>query len=123
MALISDSWIFDFIIGAIVFLILLLRRTYSYWDRKGFKTASNVSYLFGNFKRSFLMQESFAEIVEKLYRSTNEPFIGIYTILHPVLLIRDPELIRSVLVKDFQHFTDRGETVFCNFKIDFINNL
>ncbi|XP_055296698.1 uncharacterized protein LOC129565633 [Sitodiplosis mosellana] len=115
MALISDSLKFDMLVisvGAATLLYLFFKRTYSYWERKGFKSAPNINYIFGNFKRSFLAKENFAETIDTLYRSTNEPFIGIYTILRPVLLLRDPELIRSVLVKDFSHFTDRG--IHCN---------
>lgn len=108
MALLSNSWLFDILIGAVALLILILHRKYSYWNRKGFKTASNVNYLFGNFKRAFLLKESFAENIDRLYRSTSDPFIGIYTILRPMLLLRDPQLIRSVLINDFSHFTDRG---------------
>lgn len=115
MVLISDSFKFDILVilvGAATLLYLFFKRTYSYWQRKGFKSAENVNYLFGNFKRSFLVKENFVETIDTLYRSTNEPFIGIYTVLRPVLLLRDPELIRSILVKDFSHFTDRG--IHCN---------
>lgn len=47
-----------------------------------------------------------AQLAE-LYRSTSEPFIGIFMLLKPLLFIRDPELIHSILVTDFQHFSDR----------------
>jgi hypothetical protein len=30
----------------------------------------------------------------------------------PTLTIRDPELIRQILVKDFDHFVDRQENLF-----------
>ncbi|XP_069673194.1 probable cytochrome P450 6a14 [Periplaneta americana] len=35
-------------------------------------------------------------------------FAGIYQFHVPILLILDPELIKNVLVKDFEHFHDRG---------------
>lgn len=115
MVLISDGWLGDILailLVATTLLYLFFKRTYSYWERKGFKSASNVNYIFGNFKRSFLAQENLVETLDKLYRSTNEPFIGIYSILKPVMLLRDPELIRTILIKDFSHFTDRG--IHCN---------
>lgn len=115
MAQLIDNWK---IVGLTVFicaisiLYLFVRRVYSYWDRRGFKSAKDVSYIFGHFKRSFLQKEHFVESLDRIYKSINEPFIGIYTVFRPVLLIRDPVLIRSILVKDFSHFTDRG--IHCN---------
>lgn len=49
-----------------------------------------------------------SELTEHFYRNTTERVIGIYSFLRPVLILRDPEVIRNVLVKDFQHFHDRG---------------
>lgn len=115
MALISDSWKFDIftiLVGVISLLYVLFKRTYSYWDRNGFKSVPGVNYFFGNFKRTFLQKEHFVETVDSLYKHKNEPFVGIYTVLRPVLLLRDPELIRSILIRDFSYFTDRG--IHCN---------
>lgn len=50
--------------------------------------------------------------MQKIYNSTTDPFVPIYGILRPILIIRDPELIRLILIKDFVHFTDRG--IHCN---------
>lgn len=116
MALISDNWKFDILtilVGVITLLYLFFKRTYSYWDRKGFKYVPDINFIFGNFKRAFLLKESFFETLDTLYKSSNEPFVGIYNLFgRPVLLIRDPELIRSVIIKDFSYFTDRG--IHCN---------
>lgn len=115
MALLSDSWIKDVLalfVCALVVLFFLAQQKYSYWERHGFKSVRGVSYLFGNFKRAFLQKETFAESLDRLYKSTSEPFVGIYTILRPCLLIRDPKLIQSILVSNFNSFTDRG--IHCN---------
>lgn len=37
-----------------------------------------------------------------------ERFVGMYQLQTPTLLLRDPEIIRLFLVKNFTHFTDRG---------------
>lgn len=84
-----------------------LHRQYSYWERKGFKTHPEFGYIFGHFKKLFINRMSFADFINQLYKSTNEPFIGIYGILRPMLFVRDPDLIQSILIKDFSHFTDR----------------
>jgi cytochrome P450 family 9 len=32
---------------------------------------------------------------------------GVYQFMNPILMIRDPDLIKMVTVKDFEHFLDR----------------
>jgi hypothetical protein len=50
-------------------------------------------------------------IVEQLQRIYNEqsdkPYLGIFSFDKPSLLIRDVELVKNILVKDFQTFMDR----------------
>ncbi|XP_031628927.1 probable cytochrome P450 6d4 [Contarinia nasturtii] len=104
------------LIGALTFIYFFLKRTYSYWERKGFKTLPNYSYIFGHFKETLTQKEFAGDCVKKLYASTNEPFIGIYSILRPILLVRDPELMRLILIKDFPSFTDRD--VHCDEEYD-----
>ncbi|XP_017782507.1 PREDICTED: cytochrome P450 9e2-like [Nicrophorus vespilloides] len=44
----------------------------------------------------------------RLYlRFPNERYTGFYQMNNPMLLIRDPELMKTLTVKDFDHFTDR----------------
>lgn len=38
----------------------------------------------------------------------NETYIGFHAFLKPQILIRDLDIIKSILVKDFNTFTDRG---------------
>lgn len=82
--------------------------TYGYWERRNFKTLPNVNYLMGHFRKIFFREQSFAALMLDLYNQTTEPFIGLYSTFRPILFIRDPELIQSILVKDFNHFVNRG---------------
>lgn len=110
MCLLTESWKSDnflLLLGVLTVFYWILKRKYTYWDRRGFKTVPNVGYLLGHFKKLFIDRISFGDFTRFLYNSTDEPFIGIYGIFRPILLVRDPELIQSILVKDFSHFTDR----------------
>lgn len=110
MALLTDSWKIDtfaLFIGTLTVIYLFLNRIYSYWDRKGFKTIPGAKFLLGHFKATLVDKLSTVDFVLKLYRSSNEPFEGIYGITRPMLFVRDPELIRSILIKDFSNFMDR----------------
>lgn len=119
MALLTSSWKLDFValcVALFTVLYLFVRRTYSYWERRGFATVPDASQIFGHFKNSLLQKEYVGNLAMRLYKSTNEPFVGIYSILRPVLLIRDPELVQTILIKDFPNFMDRG--VYSNAKTD-----
>lgn len=105
MSLLAD--IFVILIIFISALYGYVRFVYTYWQRRGVKHLP-PTFPFGNFSDSFLQKISIGELVEKMYYQTNEPFIGIYGAIRPTLLIRDLHLIRRVLIKDFQHFVDRG---------------
>lgn len=86
---------------------LYLKRAFSYWKRR------NVPYVepifpFGNLKNVFLQKLSFSDELKRLYNITNGPFYGIYSSISPALLVRDPQIIRNILVKDFSNFDERG---------------
>lgn len=80
---------------------------YSYWQRRGVPQLK-PSFPFGNFGPFSTKQLSIGEHVTKLYRATSEPFIGVYAFFRPTLIVRDTELIRNILCKDFDHFIDHG---------------
>lgn len=104
-----------FIIGVLSLLYAYVKYTYSYWDRKGIKTAADVNYLVGHFKPLFTQTKHISEHTKSIYQEAiGEPFVGIYGFFRPILMVRSPELIRNVLIKDFSNFADRG--VYCDEK-------
>jgi len=49
------------------------------------------------------------ELYERIYRQfPDEKYCGFYQMMTPFLMIRDPELINNMLIKDFSYFTDHG---------------
>lgn len=94
---------------------LYLRYVYSYWSRNGFPYLE-PSIPFGNLDRVAKRQKGFGENIYELYKQSTEPFVGIYMLFKPVLLIRDAGLVRRMLGADFASFHDRG--VYCNPKYD-----
>jgi hypothetical protein len=76
---------------------------YSFWVKKGVKFMK-PTLPFGNMGDAILLHKSSAEMMKKLYdQFPEEPYVGIYQFLRPLLLIRDPELIKQVMVKDFSY--------------------
>lgn len=106
-----DSWpeyLDAALVGAVVAFYVFARHTYSYWERKGIPSIPGASYLFGHLRPVLLQQTAMPYHIIRLYNSTSERFIGMYGLFRPILLVRDPELVQNIMIKDFGHFTDRG---------------
>lgn len=104
MSLLIVSALFAILIAT---LYLYVKHVYSYWKRRG------VPYLqpkipFGNFGPLVRKERSIGQNIFDLYYATSEPIVGIYLTLRPALLVRDPKIAKSILIKDFQYFHDRG---------------
>ena len=76
---------------------------YSFWKEKGVKFMK-PTFPFGNMRDLILLRKPRAEVIKELYDEfPEEPYVGLYQFLSPMLLIRDPELIKQVMVKDFSY--------------------
>ncbi|XP_037935232.1 probable cytochrome P450 6v1 [Teleopsis dalmanni] len=85
------------------------RRTYVYWQRRRVKFV-RPTHLLGNLKEVLKLENSFALQLRNFYfdkRFENEPLVGIYLFHQPALLLRDLELVRTVLIEDFVSFSNR----------------
>jgi hypothetical protein len=77
---------------------------YSFWEKRGVIFIAPI-IPFGNIKDLVLLRKSSAEVVKEFYDAfPEERFVGLYEAMNPMFLIRDPELIKHVMVKDFSHF-------------------
>nr|CAH7721226.1 unnamed protein product [Callosobruchus chinensis] len=87
-------------------LYLFLKYRFSYWERRGVKQ-SDAIWIFGDNLRQMLMRETFADMMKRLHDLyPNDRYTGGYQLLVPTLMIRDPELIKTICVKDFDHFSN-----------------
>uniref|UniRef100_A0A1B6CY50 Cytochrome P450 n=1 Tax=Clastoptera arizonana TaxID=38151 RepID=A0A1B6CY50_9HEMI len=85
---------------------LYLTWHYNHWRNKGVVQADPLPGI-GNYLDILLHKKSTPYIYTDLYRAfPNAPAVGFYDLRTPALLIRDPEIIRTVLVKDFSSFHD-----------------
>lgn len=67
---------------------------------------------FGNFKDVMLGKITLGGYLTKLYNDyRDEPLIGIFACRTPILIVKDPDLIKDIFIKDFSVFADRGFTI------------
>ncbi|XP_037043595.1 probable cytochrome P450 6g2 [Bradysia coprophila] len=81
----------------------------SYWKRNKIPFIS-AKPIAGNLLDLLLFRKSVAEIFSDIYNdqaTSHKPIVGIHFFHKPALVIKDPELIKKVLVKDFNSFNDR----------------
>ncbi|KAG8224447.1 hypothetical protein J437_LFUL003170 [Ladona fulva] len=70
------------------------------------------SFPFGNFERTALLRENVGFTAKKIYdEGKGYPIVGYFVLIEPFLLVRDPALVRSVLVTRFDHFSQRGHLI------------
>ncbi|XP_025830569.1 cytochrome P450 6j1-like isoform X2 [Agrilus planipennis] len=92
-----------------------LTRNFDYWEQK------NVPYIrpkpfFGNICEVFFFRKQFAVQIAELYHQIQDRMVGIFILNQPFLIVKDPEIIKHVLVKDFDIF--RNRSIYSNENID-----
>lgn len=102
----------------VVSVYLFLKYIFTYWKRKGFPYIEPEIPL-GNMGSTVKGKTSFGLNIWEHYKDSDDPFTGIYLFTTPSLLIRDPDLVRKVLISEYQSFHDRG--LRCNAKVDVLS--
>ncbi|XP_036138923.1 probable cytochrome P450 6g2 [Monomorium pharaonis] len=80
----------------------------SYWKRRGVEFLTS-NLFFGNLKNAVLFRSPSSWHIGDLHKMAppDAPFIGFYIFHKSCLLLRDPEIIKQIMIKDFDTFTDR----------------
>lgn len=103
---------YTYLLGLVATLVGLLylyfSRTLNYWKDRNVVGPKPLA-LFGNLKNYVLRREALAMVYKGIYDAfPKEKVVGIYRMTTPCLLLRDLEVIKHVLIKDFDMFADRG---------------
>ncbi|KAK9885356.1 hypothetical protein WA026_010852 [Henosepilachna vigintioctopunctata] len=82
---------------------------FKYWERKGVKQKSTYPP-FGDAADTLIKGYPFSEAVMRIYnRFPNSRYTGFYQFSIAVLMLRDPDLIKQMYVKDYEHFLDHTQ--------------
>jgi len=95
---------------AIIILLIYyyLTSNYDYWKLRGIRGPRPLP-IFGNFKDILLAKRYIGDFLVDIYQEyKNESMIGIFSRRQPALIIKSPELIKDVLIKEFSKFSHRG---------------
>ncbi|KAG5871669.1 hypothetical protein JTB14_032274 [Gonioctena quinquepunctata] len=92
-------------------------RNHNYWRDRGVPYEEPV-FLAGNLWDVFKGKRQIGKHLGHLYGrySSDTPYFGIYIMGQPYLVLRSPEIIKSVTIRDFNNFDDR--TFACDVNAD-----
>lgn len=124
MAFVTPYWSLDgvaFLTAFVIIAYLYMTRKFNYWKKRGVSEISPIPIL-GSFTECVLMKKSPGHLLKEFYdRGKGQPCVGFFVFDKPYLLIRDEELVKNVLVKDFNHFSDRYFTPDENDRLGYAN--
>lgn len=102
---------FEILCGVAAILLAIyyyFTSTFDFWKSRGIPGPQPIP-VFGNFKDVMFNKKAAGDYLMEMYNEfKNEPMIGIFARKTPVLIVKDPEFIKDVLIKDFTKFADRG---------------
>ncbi|XP_072748024.1 cytochrome P450 9e2-like [Anoplolepis gracilipes] len=100
------------IVLVILKVVTVVRQLYFYWKRKGVPYLPDSLESFVTGWKIFFRRMSFTDYCLYLYNYfPDAKYFGMMDLATPAVLLRDPELIRDVLVKDFENFHDHPSFV------------
>ncbi|XP_017468138.1 PREDICTED: probable cytochrome P450 6a23 [Rhagoletis zephyria] len=91
------------LIGLATMIVIWFLRQQSYWRRRGIPHSKPMML-------ASLTTKHFTQILRETYQQFKGtgPFFGFFLLATNTALVTDLELVKKVLVKDFNHFSDRG---------------
>jgi len=105
----------------ILALYIHFRRRYNYWKALGVPFIE-PTFPTGNVAAFLGTAVHFSYVIEKLYKQLKHHdcgYAGIYFFGNPVFLVTSPEMAKTVLIRDFQYFMDRG--IYFNGDVDVLS--
>ncbi|XP_067005220.2 probable cytochrome P450 6a13 [Anabrus simplex] len=114
MTLLFESLLLDISVGVASLLTLLyvyFTWYFDYWEKREVPFVKPIPF-FGSIKNLALGKDYEGVLYKRIYDSfEGQRFVGIFQFRKPALLLRDPDLIKDVMVKNFSSFHDRGNPV------------
>ncbi|KAJ8683699.1 hypothetical protein QAD02_019491 [Eretmocerus hayati] len=110
MALLTTDWTVDGLILISLSMSVIyfyMTRNYGYWKKLGVKELS-PTFFFGNVAPCIMAKQTPEQFIREVHqKNKSERMVGFYVFDQPYLLLRDPELIKDVFIKDFHNFSNK----------------
>ena len=98
-------WI-SFIAAIFIGLYFHFTRNFNFWHKLGVSYVKPTRFV-GNLKDCVLQKTTIGEQLKRIYNAhSDKPYVGIFLFDKPSLLTCELQLVKNILVKDFQTFKD-----------------
>ncbi|XP_014221649.1 cytochrome P450 9e2-like [Trichogramma pretiosum] len=96
-----------FLVALVTYLILKFLETRRRFAGKGVPNPPELPFI-GVMGKNAMAQKHMVDVLAEIYGFQPEAkYVGCHFFLNPMVVIRDLDLIKSVLIKDFDYFADR----------------
>ncbi|GAB1869953.1 Cytochrome p450 9e2 [Camponotus japonicus] len=101
-----DTWILLSILAGTIAVYYYCFKDLNFFKKHGIIHLTPWPVL-GNMAPTILRQLSIAELIQKIYKvNPDAKYVGFFDSMNPIVMIRDPDLIKSIGVKNFESFPD-----------------
>lgn len=91
-------------------LYLYVTRNFNFWKKRNFPYEKPLPFV-GNLKGAIFQTLDIGQNLKQIYdKHKDKPYVGFFSFDQPSLLIKDPDLLKRVLVKDSKYFVNRTQT-------------
>jgi cytochrome P450 family 6 len=100
-------YLISVIVAIFIGLYFYVTRHFNFWQKLGIPYVKPTPFV-GNLRDCALLKTTIGEQLQRIYNEhSDKPYVGIFSFDKPSLLIRELELVKNILVKDFPNFEDR----------------
>lgn len=100
----SEVLLILFVVSVLIYKYFT--RNFNYWKERNIPGPTPTAFV-GNLGKALTLKSNIGSVFAELYNFADTPVIGFFTFDKPALLLRDPQLIKQILLKDFQSFKDK----------------
>lgn len=102
-----DYWIWSLVCLALTYVSIKAYEKTHYFSKWGIPHPPEWPFI-GSMLAMFIPRRHINDFIKYLYNTNKEAkYVGCHVFFRPAIIIRDLDLIKSVLVKNFDHFADR----------------
>lgn len=95
------------VFAVVLFVYYHFTKYNNYWKKQNVP-GPDPTFFFGNVRDLFFRKKAVGDIFQEIYdKYPEERFVGIFRMRTPNLLVKDLEIIKTILIKDFHAFSDR----------------
>ncbi|XP_066597508.1 cytochrome P450 6j1-like [Prorops nasuta] len=93
------------LVSLILYLLLIYQNAKNYWKKRGIPQVPGSLPVVGNILPLIRQTQNLFTLITELYKKNeNSTMVGLLHMMRPAIILRDPELVKTVMQVEFQNF-------------------